>query len=339
MLKSAFDIYNILASRPVIDALAKIEIRDIPFGFIDPSKAQDKDTVIVISRYPVEVKPDDFSVAWRIEVATLGEEYKFKILAEEVERSLPGLELQGSSLLLSGTVKSLLTSDVEIRKEDTTEYKKEAQLSQDISERFEDLKTLISEEIGDRMLLVRSGKDGEKGPAGPAGPRGDDGKDLLATDADLEDLKNVEEGLPLSAGQVLTWDGSVWTNLFVRQTSSFSGSGGAGGQATTIDDIGDVDTSTTPPTPGQALLWNDADGEWEPGDVSSLDAVRLDAENKTLVYNGSGQLTNVTGTEVQVVITYNGDGSVNTVAKTSNGQTVTKTLGYTSGDLTSITVS
>lgn len=29
----------------------------------------------------------------------------------------------------------------------------------------------------------------------------------------------------------------------------------------------DVDTVTTPPTDGQALLWIDADGKWEPGDI------------------------------------------------------------------------
>ena len=35
-----------------------------------------------------------------------------------------------------------------------------------------------------------------------------------------------------------------------------------------INDNRDVDTSTTPPTDGQALVWVEANGQWEPGDVS-----------------------------------------------------------------------
>jgi len=34
-----------------------------------------------------------------------------------------------------------------------------------------------------------------------------------------------------------------------------------------IDDLSDVDTSTTTPTDGQALVWNNTNSEWEPGDV------------------------------------------------------------------------
>jgi len=44
-----------------------------------------------------------------------------------------------------------------------------------------------------------------------------------------------------------------------------------------IGDLGDVDTSTTAPTDGQALVWNNANSEWEPGTVAGatpdLDAV------------------------------------------------------------------
>lgn len=36
-----------------------------------------------------------------------------------------------------------------------------------------------------------------------------------------------------------------------------------------LDDLGDVDTTTTPPTDGQALVWDDAGGLWVPGDVAS----------------------------------------------------------------------
>ena len=76
---------------------------------------------------------------------------------------------------------------------------------------------------------------GPQGAAGRDGRDGRDGKDLEATEVELFDLKNVDEGIPLTKGQVLTWDGTQWTNLYVRQSSFITGggssdsSGGSGG--------------------------------------------------------------------------------------------------------------
>ena len=33
--------------------------------------------------------------------------------------------------------------------------------------------------------------------------------------------------------------------------------------------ISDVDTTTTPPTNGQALIWDNANLKWKPGDVAN----------------------------------------------------------------------
>ena len=44
---------------------------------------------------------------------------------------------------------------------------------------------------------------------------------------------------------------------------------GAGGGASTINDLSDVDTTTVAPTDGQALVWSAADNEWQPGDVAA----------------------------------------------------------------------
>jgi len=38
------------------------------------------------------------------------------------------------------------------------------------------------------------------------------------------------------------------------------------GGAAAIDDLTDVDTSTTPPTDGQVLTWVNANSQWEPAD-------------------------------------------------------------------------
>lgn len=103
-------------------------------------------------------------------------------------------------------------------------------------ERFQSL----VEDVQDRMLLVSSGRPGRDGKDGRDGYDGRDGKDVDATQVELFDLKDVEQSiLPMEKGQVLTWDGSKWTNLYVRQTMSAGGpvggttaSGGTGVSST-----------------------------------------------------------------------------------------------------------
>ncbi|ACT65649.1 predicted protein [Cyanophage PSS2] len=63
---------------------------------------------------------------------------------------------------------------------------------------------------------------------------------------------NLEEGLIYSKKT----DGTVVT---------LGGSSGGGGGATAVDDLTDVDTSTTAPVHGEALVWDSTDEEWKPG--------------------------------------------------------------------------
>ena len=60
-------------------------------------------------------------------------------------------------------------------------------------------------------------------------------------------------------GQVLTW---------VDANNQWEPADATGGSATAIDDLTDVDTSTTPPTDGQVLAWVDANNQWEPADAA-----------------------------------------------------------------------
>ena len=149
----------------------------------------------------------------------------------------------------------------------------------------------------------------------------------------VSDLINDAGYLPVNLTGVATNDliqfnGAEWVNTSAPAADITGNS---------IDDLADVDTSTSAPQNNEALLWDGSN--WVPGGVASLDAVRLDAEDKTFGYT-NGDLTSVTGTEVQLAITYNLDGTVNTVAKTVNGVTVTKTLGYdVNGNLSTIVVS
>ena len=70
-----------------------------------------------------------------------------------------------------------------------------------------------------------------------------------------------------SAGQFLKTDGSG--NL------SFSD------VAQSIDGLTDVDTTTTAPADGQALVWNDTNSEWEPGSVGidGITSAQIDKDN------------------------------------------------------------
>lgn len=151
--------------------------------------------------------------------------------------------------------------------------------------------------------------------------------------ANVSTLTNDASYLPVNlsnvqADDIVQFNGAEWVN---------TGAPAADISGNSIGDLADVDTTTTPPAVNEALLWDGSN--FTPGGVASLDAVRLDAEDKTFVYTGEN-LTAINGTDVQVAITYNGDGTINTVAKTSNGTTVTKTFSYDgSGNVSGITVS
>lgn len=61
------------------------------------------------------------------------------------------------------------------------------------------------------------------------------------------------------------------TGISVNQSTgdvTITATGGGSGGATAIDDLTDVDTSTVAPTNGQALVWDSAASQWEPGTVS-----------------------------------------------------------------------
>ena len=75
----------------------------------------------------------------------------------------------------------------------------------------------------------------------------------------LGDLSDVNL-TGISSGDIIAWNGSAWVNGSAPP-ADISGS--------SINALNDVDTGTTPPTTGQALIWNNDDGEWQPGDVAS----------------------------------------------------------------------
>ena len=73
----------------------------------------------------------------------------------------------------------------------------------------------------------------------------------------LDELTDVTLSTPLT-GQVLTYSGAQWVNAKVNWTDLED----APNVPQVIDDLGDVDTSTTAPTPGQVLTWDGT--SWAP---------------------------------------------------------------------------
>jgi len=110
------------------------------------------------------------------------------------------------------------------------------------------------------------GPQGPTGATGPAGPQGDPGPTGATGPAGADGADGAAgQGVPAggTAGQVLAKiDGTDYNTEWVAQS-------GGGGGASAIDDLTDVDTSTTAPTAGQALVWNDTDSVWEPGNVAA----------------------------------------------------------------------
>ncbi len=64
---------------------------------------------------------------------------------------------------------------------------------------------------------------------------------------------------------------------------------GASGAAGSIDSLSDVDTTTTAPTNGQALVWNSTDSQWEPNTISGGSSLPSQTGNggKYLTTDGS----------------------------------------------------
>ena len=214
MILSSADILRSLGSSEIIRLSARLKIVDKK-----PVLSGDEYLYVCVNRFP---SVNEFEATWTIWIEGEGEE---ELVIEEIKRLLPSVKVNG------GLITVVTTTD--FLSENTQRAPAAPQPVQGginlegLEDRFQEL----SESIQDQMLLVSSGRPGSDGRDGRDGVAGRDGKDLVATDADLFDLNDVEQGIQMERGQVLTWDGSKWTNLYVRQTTSIGGGGGRGGGA------------------------------------------------------------------------------------------------------------
>ena len=219
MILSSADILEILGRNEVIRLSATVSIVDGKPGLTGAEGVR-----IYVDRSP---RVDEFQATWFIYIES---DEDIDLIVAELQRLLPSVRVSSGLLttvtttdfLLDSTQKAPETLKAQAAQLDLTQYE----------ERFQRL----AEDVQDRMLLVTSGRPGKDGLPGPAGR---DGRDMDATQVKLFDLKDVSQSaLPLTSGQVLTWNGEMWTNLHVAK--SFHVGGNVGSQVKFLNDLRDV---------------------------------------------------------------------------------------------------
>ena len=213
MILSSADILRILGGSEIVRLSARLSIVDGK-----PKLSGAEGLFIYIERFP---RVDEFEATWSIYIESDGSEPD-DIVIEELKRLLPSVKIK-EGLLLEATTTDFRSESTQVAPVAPVPVQANS-VPGDYEERFQSL----LEDVQDQMLLIKGGRDGKDGASGADGVDGRDGKDLIATDAELFDLKDVEQGIQMERGQVLTWDGSKWTNLYVRQTTSIGGGGGGG---------------------------------------------------------------------------------------------------------------
>jgi len=214
MILSSADILRILGGSEIVRLSAKLKIVDGK-----PALSGAEGLFIYIDRFP---KTDEFQATWTIYIESDGSEPDDLVLAE-IKKLLPSVKVK-PGLMMTVTTTDFLSANTQRAPEAPKQVQAQADLT-----RYEERFQALVEDVQDQMLLVSSGRPGKDGQDGRDGVDGRDGKDLVATDAELFDLQDVEQGIQMERGQVLTWDGSKWTNLYVRQTMSAGGAAGGGG--------------------------------------------------------------------------------------------------------------
>lgn len=222
MILSSADIAHILGSNEIIRLSAHVQIVDGK-----PPLTGAEGIHIYINRFP---KIDEFESTWTLWIESDDVEPSDLVIAE-LKRILPKVEVA------QGLMTTIKTTDFATN---NTQKAPPVQASAvpfskklaEFESRFEEL----IEDVQDRMLLVTSGRPGRDGASGRDGKDGRPGKDIDSTKVSIFDLVDTEQGLPLQRGQVMMWDGTRWTNLYVPQVLTRGGGGGGGGAGVIISE-------------------------------------------------------------------------------------------------------
>ena len=247
MILSSADILRILGGSEIIRLSAKLSIADGK-----PPLSGAEGLFVHINRFP---SVDEFEATWTIWIESDGSEPDDLVVAE-IKKLLPAVKMT------AGLLTVITTTDFRSESTQVAPEAPKPQTAQVDLQQYEERFQSLVEDVQDQMLLVSSGRPGRDGADGRDGVDGRDGKDIDATKTNLEELANVDQGIPKKKGQVLTWNGTEWTNLFVPQISSVGGGGGGGsGGVNTLAALLDTDTSGV--QDGYILVYNSATGKWE----------------------------------------------------------------------------
>ena len=213
MILSSADILRILGGSEIIRLSAKLKIVDGK-----PPLSGAEGLFIFIDRFPFA---DEFQATWTIYIESDGSEPDDLVIAE-IKKLLPGVKVK-PGLMTTVTTTDFLSDSTEKASEAPNPIQAKVDLTQ-YERRFQEL----VEGVQDQMLLVTSGRAGRDGKDGLPGAPGRDGKDIDATETEVFDLKDADQSvLPMEKGQVLTWDGSKWTNLYIPDRHKIGGGGGS----------------------------------------------------------------------------------------------------------------
>ena len=207
MILSSADITLRLSKDPVVRALASVRIVDAR-----PPLEAGSGVAIYISKYPQII---EFEATWNVWIIDFDNE-PLDILIAQLTKILPRFQIRGEGARIEATVTELYSGKTETRRNPPGPSPE--RIAVDLDKRFEDLR----ESIEDRMLLAgpgRPGKDGRPGRDGLPGRDGRDGPagaDMLATGAELGDLRDVFVQ-DARKGHFLMFDGSSWISRFVPQ--------------------------------------------------------------------------------------------------------------------------
>ncbi len=219
MLKSSADILRLLSSDPVISSQATVRVCEPP----PPLKGEG--SWIWVSQYPTT---SDGMATWKIWIADYEGDLIEDVVVSRIRGLLPDVQELSTSGILELSTSYVLSASTLVRPEASAPASNAQAISSALELRLEE----ALERLEDQSLLKpargKPGKPGEPGLPGKPGKPGDPGRDLIATDADLEDLKNVEVSDP-QEGQVLMFREGRWQNLFVPKNVALTGGGGGGG--------------------------------------------------------------------------------------------------------------
>lgn len=288
MILSSADIIRVLGGDVIVRQEAKLSI--VEGG---PKYSAEDAVCIYVDKYPTI---DEFEATWKIWVQDNSGMGKYVL--DAMTSLLPNFDYKDGYYCTS----DFATSQTVVKTE------AEKQLEELASERVEYRKDFqgLSEHVEGVLRGVRDGRDGKdgvdglQGLPGRNGKDGRDGRDVDATEAELFDLKDVEEGLALEVGHVLTWNGSKWTNLYTRQV--YSAGGAAGGNSGGSGGDGASGTGGIEEAPLDGNYYVRSEGKW----LNMVDVLDGLGYMRSDVLDG-GDFTNVTTDATDDAVVDGGD--------------------------------